>query len=290
MTTRQRYISVLVLGGVLLAIMLVMSGYLPGGIDWHTSLRPAALELLAFRNPYLLGQFYNPPWCLLPYMLVAWLPENIGRGFVLFASLLSFGFVAYRLGAKPWAMAAFLVSPPVLHCLVNTNSDWIPLLGVVLPPQSGLFLVVVKPQIGFGVAFFWLVEAWRNGGGRLRSGYIGGLREVVRVFWPVTLALLISFAIFGVWPLRYHELLTEWWNASLWPASIPVGLALLVAALRRRRKEYALAASPCLSPYVLFHSWSGALVALVASQVEFLAAVAGLWVLVVIRALSGAGG
>lgn len=285
MTLSQRITLLAILAGVLLTLTIATSSYLPGGVDWQTSLRPAARELLAFRNPYLLGMFYNPPWTLLPYLPFALLPENIGRGCVLFISLISFAYVSYRLGAKPVSMAAFLVSPPVLHSLLNANSDWIPLLGISMPPQIGLFLVVVKPQIGVGVAFFWVVEAWRKGGGRIRSGYIAGLREVVRVFWPVTIALLLSFAIFGVWPLRYHEVLTEWWNASLWPASIPVGLALLVAALRSRRKEYALAASPCLSPYVLFHSWSGALVALVASQVEFLAAVASLWVLVIIRAL-----
>jgi hypothetical protein len=41
---------------------------------------------------------------------------------------------------------------------------------------------------------------------------------------------------------------------------------------------------------VLFHSWSGALVALASRPAEFLAAVIGLWVLVIIQALNGAGG
>jgi hypothetical protein len=274
---------------VLLGLALAIAAYLPYGVDWRDTFRPAALAMLSFRNPYAVEGFYYPLWCLLPYLPFAWLPESIGRGFNLMISLIGFGYVAYRLGAKPLILAAFLASPPVLHCLLNANIDWIPLLGVVLPPQIGLFLVVVKPQVGFGVALFWLVEAWRNGGGRLRSGYWGGLREVLRVFWPVTVALLATFAVFGFWPLRFGHTLTFWWNASLWPASIPVGLALLVAALRRRRKEFALAASPCLSPYVLFHSWSGALVALVSSQAEFIAAVIGLWVLVIIRALGGVG-
>jgi len=62
----------------------------------------------------------------------------------------------------------------------------------------------------------------------------------------------------------------------------------MVAAIRKRRAEYTMAAAPCLSLYVLFHSWSGALVAMVSSELETLAAVAGLWLLVILRALSGA--
>jgi hypothetical protein len=153
-----------------------------------------------------------------------------------------------------------------------------PLLGFALPPYLGVFLIVVKPQMGFTLGLFWLVEAWRK----------GGIKQVSYVFGPATLCLLASFAFLGLWPLRFGRTLGFWWNASLWPTSIPVGLALMVAAFRRRRAEYALAAAPCLSPYVLFHSWSGALIALVSSEWETLAAVAGLWILVILRAVGGA--
>jgi hypothetical protein len=44
-----------------------------------------------------------------------------------------------------------------------------------------------------------------------------------------------------------------------------------------------MAASPCLSPYVLLHSWSAALVALSRQQAEMVAAVIGLWLLIIIR-------
>lgn len=276
--TRRSGMALALLGATLLVFIVVASVYLPYGIDWHDTFRPAARELLALRNPYAVEGFDNPVWCLLPLLPIVWLPENVGRALQVLMGLAGFGYVAYRLGAKPLALAGFLVSPPVLHCLLNGNIDWIPLLGVVLPPQVGLFLLVAKPQVGFVVGLFWLVEAWRK----------GRWREVLRVFWPVSVALLAAFAVFGFWPVRFVHAVSFWWNASLWPESIPVGLALLVASLRRRRMEYALAASPCLSPYVLFHSWCGALVALVASQAEFLAAVAGLWALVIIRALSGA--
>nr|MBN1230058.1 hypothetical protein [Anaerolineae bacterium] len=175
--------------------------------------------------------------------------------------------------ARPVVLAFFLLSPPVLHSLLNGNIDWMVLVGYTLPPRFGLLLVVLKPQMGSVVGLFWLIEAWRN----------GGPKEVLRVFWPVAFLLALSFAFYGLWPLRFEREIDLWWNASLWPTSIPVGLVLLVAAIRRRDLRYAIGASPCLSPYVLLHSWSGALVTLVKTRWELIAAVIGLWLLVAIR-------
>ena len=254
-----------------------MAIFLPPGIDWNNTYYPAARELLFLRNPYTIRGFQHPIWTLLPILPLAILPSTVGRAGFMLMSLVAFGYAAHKLRARPLAWTAFLISPPVVHCLLNASIDWMPLLGFVLPPWMGLFLVVIKPQVGFMVAIFWLVEGWRT----------GGWRQVVRTFWPVTTALLLSFAIFGLWPLKYMNLLDYWWNASLWPMSIPVGLALGVAALRTRKVAYAMGASPCLSPYVSFHSWSGALVAIVDHQWETLAAVVGLWILVIMRGLGG---
>jgi hypothetical protein len=265
----------------LVALTVAAYFYLPSGIDWRLTFRPASLAVLSGRSPYSVEIFGLPPWGLIPFLPLALLPEQMGRAMIFTASLLAFAVAARRLGAGPAALAAFLASPPVVHSLLNANVDWLPILGFVLPPQIGLFFVTVKPQVGMGVAVFWLVEAWRA----------GGWRQVVRVFWPVTLALALSLAVFGLWPLRSMFVYTssQGWNASLWPASLPVGLTLFVAALRRRRMQYAMAAGPCLSPYVLFHAWSGALVALAGATTEMVTAVAGLWALILIRAVSGAG-
>lgn len=266
----------------LLILMLAASGslYLPPGIDWRDTYRPATLALLSGQSPYSVDIFFSAPWALVPLIPFALLPENVGRAVLFLLSLGSFAFTAQRLGAKPPALIAFLLSPPVMHCLLNSNIEWLPLLGFVLPPQLGLFFIAIKPQIGLGVGLFWLIEAWRN----------GGWREVVRVFWPVSLTLLISFVLFGLWPVRFQDTmtLTRAYNASLWPSSIPVGLALLVAAVRKRNIKYAMASSPCLSPYVLLHAWVGALASIVAQPAETIAAVIGLWILVLIRAFSGA--
>jgi hypothetical protein len=261
------------------AITLASAVYLPEGIDWRDTYRPAALALLSGQSPYSIDIFFAAPWALFPLLPFALLPENLGRGILFLVGLIAYGYTAYKLGAKPVALVAFLASPPVMHGLLNSNIEWLPLLGFVMPPQIGLFFISIKPQIGSVVAIFWLVEAWRN----------GGLREAIRIFLPVSLALLVSFALFGFWPLRFQNTLalTRSYNASLWPGSIPIGVALLVAAIHRRNIRFAMGASPCLSPYVLLHAWSGVLVALVSQPVELVAAVVGLWTLVFYRAFAG---
>ncbi len=253
----------------------ILSLYLPPGIDWDETFRPAALELLAGHNPHAVKGFLNPIWILIPILPFAWLPSSVGRAGYLLISLAGFGFAAYRLGAKPLTLSAFLLSPPVLHCLLNANVDWIPLIGFVLPPQIGIFLVMAKPQMSSTVILFWLISAARK----------GGLGEVIKIFAPVTIAMLLTFIVFGPYFMNYGKTLTYWWNASLWPASIPVGLALLVAAVRSDKIKFAMGAAPCLSPYLLLHSWAGALAAIVSQPIEALAAVIGLWILVILRYL-----
>jgi len=278
---RSQLVIGLLLAGLLIVFVILGSLYLPVGVDWHLTFRPAALATLHGQSLYKaspLAPYAGAPWGVWMVVPLSLLPENIGRAILFLVSMAGFAFAAQRLGAKPLTLLAFLLSPPVIHCLLNANQDWMPLVGFVLPPQLGLFFILVKPQMGSVVALYWLIEAWRN----------NGWKEVLRVFSPVSLALGLSFLLYGLWPLNAMQIFQDsrTWNASLWPASIPVGLGLLWASLRKREIRYAMAASPCLSPYVLFHSWAGALVTLVTLPGEMLAAVVGLWILVIIQALA----
>lgn len=256
---------------LLLLLVYVLSRWLPAAVDWSLFFRPAALELLRGASPYNVVGFPSPPWLLPPILPLALLPEAVGRALFFLLNLSAFAFTAHYLGAKPLTMFFFLLSPPVLHSLLNGNVDGLVVLGFVLPPPIGLFFLSIKPQIGAGVAFFWLVEAWRT----------GGVKQVVRTFAPITAAWLAAFAIFGVWITRWEQEIDLWWNASAWPLSIPVGLALLVTAVRTRRIQFAMPAGACLSPYVLLHAWVGALTALIKLPAEMAAAVLGLWLIVV---------
>jgi hypothetical protein len=274
----KNIIHVLIVISVLLVLSFLLAPIVPSAVDWRTTFRPATLALLSGESPY--GRFYlvHAPWTLIMLALPALLPEAVGRVLLIFCGLISYTFIAHRLKAKPIAIVFLLLSPLVMHMLLNGNIDWLASLGFILPPQFGLFFISIKPQVGIAVAPFWLVDAWR----------LGGWKLVLKIFAPFTIVLLLSFGIFGFWPIYSfsYRVSEVWFNASLWPMSIPVGLALLVASIRKRKIVYAMAASPCLSPYALFYSWTGALLAIVSSTPETIAAVIGLWILVAIRFFS----
>jgi hypothetical protein len=149
-------------------------------------------------------------------------------------------------------------------------------MGFILPPQIGLLFVLIKPQMGIAMIPFWFFEAWRK----------DGWRALVRVFAPVTLAMILSFVIFGPSSIsRSNDLLQSTWNASLWPWAFPVGFALTILAIRNRRKDQAMAASPFLSPYLAYHSWVSVLAGLMQRDFELVLAVIGMWLVAVIRIL-----
>lgn len=273
-------IGILAALGILLVVGIWQgSSQLGGGVDWFKTQRPATRLLLQGRSPYELNTsdkynsisyYYNPPWTLIPLIPLAILPRDLSRAVMVVVSIAASGYSVYKLGASPLVVVLFVLSPPVLMGTWNANIDWLVLLGFVLPPQIGVFFVLTKPQMGLMVAVYWFVQAIREGGGR----------EVVRVFWPVTLVTLVSFALFGLWPL--HALKApagESFNASFWPYSIPVGLVAMAAAFRENRIEYAMAASPCFATYITFHSWVGAVAALARSKVYMIIAIAGLWII-----------
>jgi hypothetical protein len=272
----RKPIAILIAICAALALSFLIAPIVPPAIDWTTTFRPSTLTLLSGHSPY--GRFYlvHAPWTLILLTPMALLPEAVGRVMLLFCSLASYAYVAYRLHAKPVAIIFLLISPLVMHLLLNGNMDWLAILGFILPPQLGLFFISIKPQIGIAVGPFWLIEAWR----------LGGWKLVLKTFAPFTAVLLLSFAIFGFWPTYSFSVISVSYNASLWPLSIPVGLALLVTAIRKRKIEYAMAASPCLSPYLLFYSWGGVLLSIISSVPETVAAVIGLWILVAIRYFS----
>jgi hypothetical protein len=238
------------------------------GFDWQVDFRPAVLLMFSGRNPYHVA-IYTPPWVLLAIAPLAILPSRMGSAAMFVLGLFIFGYAAVRQKASPWIAAALVLSPQVIGNSVNGNVDWMAALGATLPPQIGLFFVLAKPQIGACIALFWLVEIWRT----------KGLRQVVRVFAPVTIALLISFALYGFWPLMIASMVkANSSNVSLFPQSLPIGIALMAHALSSRKQSSAVMASPFLSPYLQGNYWSIVLFGLVNSPYIFWATWLALWV------------
>lgn len=267
--------------------MVTFNGYIentsemiPIGIDWLNTYMPAALAMWHGQSPYGESVFYAAPWSLIPLIPFALMPYDIGRWGVFIFGFVAFAFTAFKLGTKPLSMIIFLTSAAVIGCLNNGNIEWMPLLGFVMPPWLGLIFVMIKPQVGIGIAVYWFIEAWRN----------GGIKQAAKTFAPVTIAFLISFWLYGLWPLRFQTTLDlSVDNTSLFPNGIFVGLVLLAYAIRKNEKRAAMASGPFLAPYVLQFTWSAPLVVLVTEPWLLFVAWVGLWIPVMMRILNGWG-
>jgi hypothetical protein len=257
---------VLVLASLLMLARMVYL-YLPGGWDWGMSIQPAVLELLHGRSPYETTEFLYPFWVLFPLVPLALVPAKLGTAILFVSGLLAYAYVAYKFEAKPVALLFLLLSFPVMEGLYNGEIEWLAILGLVLPKPVGLFFLLSKPQTGLGVALFWLAESMRQ----------GGWREAIRVFAPISVTVVLSFLLFGPWPLHSIRRINSGLNVSLWPYGIPIGLLLLSVALRHRKLGPAMIASPLLSPYLTPHSWSIVLLGLLPGPTVVIVASIGSW-------------
>jgi hypothetical protein len=122
------------------------------------------------------------------------------------------------------------------------------MLSFITPAPISLIFAAMKPQVGIGIAIFWFFEAWR----------MGGVREVLKTFAPVTFLLGISFAMYGFWVLTYSGKWNTPVNVSLFPYLLPLGIYMLYV----KQKQAAMASCICLSPYYTFFGLSAPLVAL----------------------------
>ncbi len=243
--------------GVIVAVYLVF--LLPlwdtVGTDWKGNYLPAFQAAVHGTNPYLIAYkpnqgFLNPPWTLLLVAPFASLPGSWGLSLYFVFTLLSFIAVAWKLGAKPVALFAFMLSPLVIQGVYYLNLEIWVLWGFVLPGPIGMLLVLVKPQMGAVFAMFLLVEAWRQGGWR-------------RAFWtvlPTLCALGVSFLLYGNWIwsalVRNPTILDYKWNHSLGSLGWGPGALCIVWALLGRNRPSAMAATVVLSPYSTLPSWT----------------------------------
>ena len=224
-----------------MAILLFISIYkiFPIHSHWAEIYRPATLHLLAGKNPYIIEGFLNPPWALIPLIPMAILPERVGNALLGTITIIAFGYTAHKLGAKPLTIILFLTLPVTLYNIIQVNVDWLVGLGLLLPPQLGLFFVLLKPQIGIFIALYWLYQAWES----------GGIKEVFKIFSPVTFAFLLSLIIFGGFVQKsavvFHDP-----NLTYWPESISAGFVVFALAFRMKKANLSITAAPLLTPYI----------------------------------------
>lgn len=236
------------------------------GVDWKGTFHPSTHALLRGENPHQYG-LQNPAWVLFPLLPIALLPKELGAAVIYVLTFCGYGYVAFRLRKKIWAATALIFSPFVIGNASTGNIDWLVVIGLVLPRPIGLFLLLLKPQLTAGILLLWLIEAWQK----------GKAAEVFRVFGPVTLALGIEMALFGLWPVTNVGVrLADPYNASFFPFSLFIGIPLLWKALKDKNEKLAITASPFLPPYLTMHGFGVALLGL--DDVPLLIAVVGYWI------------
>lgn len=221
-------------------VICLLTSFLPEAHDLERVFLPAARTALAGGSPYDDLPFYNPPWALFPIMPLLWLPIESVRALWFSLGALAFIAVMHYYGAKSWLIALTMLSPPVLYSLLLGNNDWLSLLGLLLPPRWGLLLLIIKPQLGIGVIVLWIARAYRE----------DGWRGIWRLVEPTAWALMLSFALYGPWPLSWADLLQSPLNLSIGPFFRGLGVALLYISICKDSESRALFATPLLSPYL----------------------------------------
>ena len=228
----------------------------------------AVRAFLVSEDPYVLPgglQFYNPPWALFFLLPFALLPTPFGQAALVFATFCVYAYTARRLGANLVAIVILLTSLPVFMCVLYSQIDWLVFLGAVFPPQIGMIFIVMKPQVGMGLAVYWVVAAWIR----------GGFREVVALLSPVALVFVCSLCWFGFWPVCWLRSTAN--VVAFWPYLVPVGCGLMIAAIVRKNYKFALLSGPCFAPHVLTYSLTGVLLVTMDRPVIMAAISALLW-------------
>lgn len=205
----------------------------------------AAQSVLHGQSPYTLN-FFNPGWALLFIMPLTLFPLSSATALWCAASFAGI-VVALRRFRVAWSrIALWLIASPLgLVMLLWGNLDWLCILGATLPPVVGIWLVMLKPQIGIVVALVWVYQAWRA----------RNWRGLILLTVPISLMLIAQLAVWGIpRAVGLPSVATVWpWGVLL------VALGLMTRRLRVERIPDALLIAPLLSPYVNPISWSAAL-------------------------------
>lgn len=248
------------LGIAILSILFVAVAYVTAPLptaDFYLNFYSAARSVLSGHSPYETIT-NSPPWGIIPLIPFALLPPVPAHGIYFAFCLFVLVYIAWRLRASPLTIVAFILSPTAIGALLVGNLDPIVLSGMLFPPVLGLLILLIKLQIGTGVALYYLIDFLRS------KRYL----EIVKTFAPVTTAYALTLLLFPVWYVRISSLPSNEWNRSLFPYSVPLGLFLLWLALHKQNPYFALAATPFLAPYHSFYTYTAVQIGLLHSDVE----------------------
>lgn len=136
------------------------------GVDWKEFIGPDVRLLLSGGNPYL--QHYTvmndahglyPPWAYLLLSPLTLFTPGLGSVFIFSITYMAFALVLWKLRYKWSVILLILLSPFIYQCAWSGNIDWLAALGFIMPAPIGLIFALIKPQVGIGIAIYWLAEA-----------------------------------------------------------------------------------------------------------------------------------
>jgi hypothetical protein len=210
---------------------------------------------------------------------IAVLPNQIGN---LTMTLISLGILIFVARRNKMSLLSFLFAmsmPQMAFVVCNGGTDALTILGFVLNPVVGLFFVLIKPQLSIGVLLFWLIEAWNK----------GKIKQVVNVFLPAGLV----YGLFLVYYFTHQHnggmdyLLKAYWNTAIWPGGIPIGLGLLLHAIRSKRKGIFILSSPFFAPYIARYTWAMPIFGSNLDDLEMFIVWIGMWIVTIIKFSGG---
>lgn len=246
--------------------------------DWYHTYYPAARAFLRLENVYqAVPIYFAPPWTLVPLIPFALLPIAAARALFFIAGLFGFSWLAWKINPQPAAVLSFLFSAPVACCLIQGNVEWLPLLGLLMPPQLGLIFLAMKPQTTIAVMVYVIWKAYRQ---HRQNGRLEGLAGALATMLPTICLFLASWALYGPWFLRIGGAAraATWTVITPWPWLFPLGLALLYLSIRLDHRPYALAASLLLTPYAIPTTWSAFMLAFIRSKRGMFVASLASWI------------
>lgn len=219
----------------------VVANQIPVGWDFGAVFRPAARNLLSGKSPYEVRNFFSPVWAAILFIPFALLPEPLAWGLFLYLTVVVYLVALVRMKAKRLDLILFFLSPFIFYSIRFGNIDSFVLLGVTLPSFIGIWLLALKPQMTIGLLLLLAYQSYQE-----------GWKKLLALFVPLSLAILVSLVMSSsssAYPFDVS------WNVDLWPWGVPIGIAILLLALRHKRRFAVLASGPFLSPYVAIQSW-----------------------------------
>jgi hypothetical protein len=270
-------LGVAALAGLALIIVFTLAP-IPGGDDWeifHGAAQRILKGVPLYGEKVTHGYYYNPPWLAVLFAPLGGLPFRLGWAILSVVSLVGVAAVVRRWGGSLIATILVLLSPAMIYTLLHGQIDGLVLSGVLLPQEWWILVAVTKPQIAIGLLL-----------GIPRA-------KLLRALLVSGLVLLVSFLLFGNWPLQayrqprtFQDQTHNLW-LGLWPFQVPAGIALLLLGMSRRDERWLIAGSPFLLPYAATSSLLGpwAVLCTVLTEWQALIVLASWWGAVVYRML-----